>query len=410
MLPSPLPAVRAHLAFAASACGVILLNGCAATPAATPQPREESATAVAGPEEVARAQRSLAVVDSAGALTLTNLVETTPPAAIAGGAHTEVTALRSDGRFLFRVSGDGAHTRIDVVDSGVWTAPHGEHTHSYRAPSREISGAITGTGPAHVRSTVYDTTVAFPAEGTVYVLDAETLADGEIGEPQVIATAAHEGLRATPYAGVTLVTVREGEDTVIAAFDADGERMAPTAPCPEPRDVEVTDAAAVFLCADAAVVTTRTRGELAFDTVPLPAAAGPALLRGHGDALVGIGAAGDLWRLDVRNHVWTSAETVAPLRAAIGVDDDEVAAVAVDAEGRAVTVDHDGAVRATSAPIVPRSARAEPSPSIRMVTDDDGVYVLGADDDVVAIVDYRDTELTAVTVAASSPEDLALVG
>ncbi|MFF0542061.1 zinc ABC transporter permease AztB [Nocardia thailandica] len=91
---------------------------------------------VEGAEETADEQLRLVLAGTDGAVRVLDLL-TEEVTALGSGAA--VTALADDGRFAYLSTAAG----VRVVDSGGWTVDHGDHSHYYRAPVREI-GTLAG--------------------------------------------------------------------------------------------------------------------------------------------------------------------------------------------------------------------------------------------------------------------------
>ncbi|WP_085999585.1 zinc ABC transporter permease AztB [Nocardia thailandica] len=93
---------------------------------------------VEGAEETADEQLRLVLAGTDGAVRVLDLL-TEEVTALGSGAA--VTTIADDGRFAYLSTAAG----VRVVDSGGWTVDHGDHSHYYRAPVREI-GTLAGRG------------------------------------------------------------------------------------------------------------------------------------------------------------------------------------------------------------------------------------------------------------------------
>ncbi|MGW5318188.1 zinc ABC transporter permease AztB [Nocardia thailandica] len=91
---------------------------------------------VEGAEETADEQLRLVLAGTDGAVRVLDLL-TEEVTALGSGAA--VTTIADDGRFAYLSTAAG----VRVVDSGGWTVDHGDHSHYYRAPVREI-GTLAG--------------------------------------------------------------------------------------------------------------------------------------------------------------------------------------------------------------------------------------------------------------------------
>jgi hypothetical protein len=390
---------------AAGLAALALLAGCAQGPSPDAAPAPSSSVgdghgAVAGATETQDPQPALVTVAPDGVVALRDLL--TDETAEVGelGPFDDVS---TDGRFVFALSAD----RVEIVDGGRWTRPHGDHNHYYVAPHR-IVGVVEATEqrggadsaastPPSAESSALRTAILLPAADEIVVLDREALGRGEI---ERLATLPGRGAAAAaPLGELTIVAARDA----VAALDDDGREVA-RADCPDPTGaVRSTRVGVALGCADGAVVATERDGApgVALERVPLPAdapadAPAPDAFASRNDRAAAAGRAGDAgaWLLDTRERTWTLIRTDRPLRAVSAVDDADERILAMDDEGRLLVLDPRPGARPVASATEPLAAAslADPADAARLAlgVDPDRAY-LGLPAEGVALeLDYRD--------------------
>lgn len=355
MLPSS-SSRRSAPAATLVAAAALLLSACDGSmgpgSVASPNPSTEHGIEAGGAVEVAAPALALVTADESGAMTLLDLATEERTALGAGDGHAQ--GLFGDGRRVYLARDAGARTTVEIVDTGRWTVPHGDHTHSFLAEPRRI-GTVEGDGRVTVRAGDLRAVVEFDDAGSLLLdpdaLDAENF---EVPEPLALTAAAGALL---PFAGHLLVPTA---DATVEVRGLDGATtVAAAAPCGRPTDADVTRVGAVVACAEGAVLfARRVGGEITAEQIPSPAGAAPATaLAGRADRPDLAGVAGDrgAWLLDVRERRWTLLRTDVPLLRAVAVGDDEGRTVAVDADGRVQVLGPDGAVLARTEPVLAAS-------------------------------------------------------
>ncbi|WP_262402414.1 hypothetical protein [Actinomadura sp. CNU-125] len=220
--------------------------------------------------------------------------ETSPAGEAAG-----VTAARSDGRFAYLATANGAR----VVDSGAWTVDHGDHVHYYRTGARMV-GDLEGDVRGGVSGDVAVTVLA--GGGEVRVLDRGALDAGKIAEVARI-----PGRAGVAHAEHLLVAAPgRGEVTV---HERDGRRVSRLPEtCPDPRGQATTRRGAVLGCADGALLVAHEDGTFQATKIPYPGEVPPderaVEFRHRPGSDVLAARAGDegegAWVLDVRAREW----------------------------------------------------------------------------------------------------------
>ncbi|UZN03536.1 zinc metallochaperone AztD [Cellulomonas sp. S1-8] len=223
----PTHARRATAALAL-ALTTALLAACAGTPgdATSADPTPEATTAA--PVERATATPRLTVTHEGGVLVL-------------DATSLEVVAdLPAAGYLRVNPAGDGRHVMVStsegfqLLDSGTWGEPHGDHAHHYTADPQLTDITFPATKPGHV--VVHDGRTALFADGTgdVTVLDAAHVGDGPSDDARTYTTpSAHHGVAVELHDG-TLVVSEGTQDarTGVRALDADDTEIAATDACP----------------------------------------------------------------------------------------------------------------------------------------------------------------------------------
>ncbi|MBW8764306.1 MAG: hypothetical protein JF592_17300 [Microbacterium sp.] len=360
------------------ACAVV---GCAA-----PERPEIAATALdgdgvdgGGAAEVAEPARALIIADERGGLTLLDLA-TEDRQVIAEPQSERVAGVEGTGRFVYVVR-EGA---VEVVDSGRWTMPHGDHSHYFRGEPRTV-GAVDGDGQALIGVGADATVIRFEDEAAV--LEHEPLGEGAVDPAR---SAIDGGGPAIVVAGHLLIATDAG----IAGVDASA------VPCQAASDVDLTRVGTVFACAEGAVLVSReVDGTVSSESIPYPAGvAAPALtLSGRPDRpdLAGVSVDGGAWLLDVRERTWTLLTSDVPLvdAAAIGDDDGRTAVIASDGSVRILAAD--GTVLARTDPLL-ADALADPALSerLQLLVDGDHAYVPDPATGSVHEIDLDDGRVT----------------
>ncbi|GAA3549291.1 lipoprotein [Nonomuraea rosea] len=389
---------RTPRALAAILCSALAL------PAGCAQPSGGAATAgraevphgyVAGAEEMSEPQSRLVLADGAtGRVHVLDLL-TGKVAAVAGEGG--VRAVTGDGRFAFLRTGSGG---LRVVDSGVWTVDHGDHSHYYRAAARDL-GVITGPPPYDVTGDAAVTAVR-SGDGTVTLLDRARLERGEIA-----ATGTIEAAAVVPYrqhllvadAGVIQARPHPTEPGTTAGTGGPGAATEPgttggtgvtVGGCDDPAGVAVTRRGVVFGCADGALLVSEKDG--AFEGVRIrypgkPAERERAKEFWHRPGSTTLAAkAGEpgVWVLDVTARTWRLLKT-GPV----------VAVTAAGPESPVLTLTRDGVLHAHDPVSGKESARTEllsapltGSPVIQV--DTARAYVNDPAGQVVHEIDYND--------------------
>ncbi|MBD8702915.1 ABC transporter [Frigoribacterium sp. CFBP 13712] len=437
----PLRRTRPLALVAATAATLVVLTACSAPGSssgsdtgsddAAPTDASTPHGYVEGASEGSEPQLRLATIDPEGRVDLLDLLtgddETVAELEPADGLST-------DGRFVFATRASGT---VDVVDTGVWTVDHGDHSHYYRAEARQV-GSIEATAGAAEEARVVPgadlTTVRFPASGEQIVLDTEALGAGEIDE---VARFDGAGTGALGGEGVLVPfgdsllssTVADLGPDVVAVLDREGRPVdGAEAECVDPRGSIETRVGVVIGCADGALLA--TTGEAAadagdgegatgegsgeadadadaadaaasapvvFERIPYPEAVAAderaVAFDGRRGRPTVAAVAGDrgAWLLDTRERSWSLVETPAPLVRVSAVDDSDGHVVGLDALGRVVVLTRDDGVVATTDPLLPSTVADDTAlAGVSLSVDASRAYLNGPLEGAVFEIDYAD--------------------
>lgn len=374
---------------------LLAIAGCASGQGTEPAADDAEATPhgfVEGASEHEEPQLGLVGVDDAGAVTLLDLL------AAEGEATSEIADLgavadvASDGRFVAASTADG----IAIVDSGVWTVEHGDHSHYYRA-APHVAATLDATGHARIASTETVTVVladgAGDGAGEVIALDRGDLGQGEATE---LGRFDADAVAAIPLGDAIVVADDAGVHLVDHAGEALGE---PTA-CTSPTDAVTTRVGVAVACAEGAVLATAADAPL--EAIPYPAGTDPATIatslagRPGRPSVAAVAGDAGFWMLDTRERSWTLVPTAGPLAAVSAVDDADEHVVAVATDGRVLALDATGAELGASEPVLAAPIAAGEKPTIEL--DASRAYVPVAADGTVLEVDYADGARIARTL------------
>ncbi|WP_166347523.1 hypothetical protein [Phytoactinopolyspora limicola] len=167
-------------------------------------------------------------------------------------------ATSDDGRYGFAVMYD--RDAVQVIDSGVWTVDHGDHSHYYVAPPASLA-LHEGDSPAHVVAHDDYTAIFFDGDGQYRMLTAADLAQRAEGE-LLDADAPHHGVAVPWDEGSAIVSeygdTEPDQSTLppeVVVRDAEGEVVESGFPeCPELHGEASAGHTVAFACADGILV------------------------------------------------------------------------------------------------------------------------------------------------------------
>lgn len=217
-------------AVAASMSAVLVLSACSADDGADDQPHDDEP---ASAQEVDGPQPRIVTTYDGGVLTL-------------DGATLEVIHDEEvDGFNRLNPVGDGRHVLLSVadgfqlVDTGAWTVPHGDHTHSYVGDTVVTGTVFDSDLPGHAVHHGGSLALFGDGDGKIQLFDVDDFpgisggTDDEIPEPTVVELEdPHHGVAVELSDGTLLHTegTDDHRDTVVAK-SADGEELASSSDC-----------------------------------------------------------------------------------------------------------------------------------------------------------------------------------
>lgn len=394
------PPRRAFLLVGVAA--LLALTSCT-TPAATaPAPSASASDAhdvgADAAAEVASPALALAVADERGRLTLLDL--DTEERRVIAESDSIPSDITGDGRLVYVVRESESTTQVEVIDTGRWTVPHGDHTHSFLSEPQRIA-AIEGTGTPSITPGEQRATVHFSGTADLMTLVHEDLAEGIPSAQQVTADGP-----VIAFAG-HLIAENAG------ALDiADGATVA-SIPCASAIDVDMTRVGAVVTCLEGAVLFTReVGGAVVAESIPFPPGTAVTTLDGRPDRpdLAGATAQGALL-LDVRARTWTALPTDTPLVRAVAIGDDDSRTIALDAAGAVRVLAPDGTVLARTQPLV-ADALADPALAdrVQLIVDAQHAYLTDPAGGEIHEIDHRDDARLTRTFTDLDPWFVQQVG
>ena len=181
------------------------------------------------------------------------------------------SSLGESGRFML-VGHSGEDGGVTVVDTGVWSEPHGNHFHHYTtAPA--VVGHIDGPFPSHLVSHDGLNTFWFDGTGEFTVVTSESLEDGELTVMDTVSTGQpHHGF-AVPLQDAFFVTVptddMEEMPNVVGISGLDGA-VQTEATCPNTHGETILANGAGAACTDGIVLMTEEDGTWTSTRLPYP--------------------------------------------------------------------------------------------------------------------------------------------
>ncbi|MGO2749921.1 MAG: hypothetical protein ACTIA6_07705 [Pseudoclavibacter sp.] len=421
----PLSPTSARRQFTAplTAIAILVLTGCASPSQGVQAPTETAAAAadeqphgfVAGAEELSEAQASIASIGADGTASVLDLL-TGESSALESVQSPSWAA--SDGRFVFSgaaPSDDGSGT-TEIIDTGVWTVPHGDHVHYYRADPGRV-GDVPEAGPAKVSSNEDIAALSYSTTGTSVILDRHELGQGQAVELARIESAPHEAAAAPVGDAIVASSVAApGAIPVLTPYSLDGRSLGAGVDCPGLSDVQETSLGATFACSDglvfAAVADTAPEAAApALTKVPYPETSSPAGQatsldsRPHRPAAAGPAGDDGIWLASSRSQDVTFIPTADPILTAVAVGDESNRVVAVDNRGTLLVIDGtSGEVTGTQSGLV---GTPESAASIHLSVDTSRAYLSTTASAELHEIDYKDSARVARTLTLPSPPAFA---
>lgn len=173
-----------------------------------------------------------------------------------------VAGIGLDGFNRLYPAGDERHVLVSttggfqVLDTGTWTEPHGDHTHSFTSEPVLTDVLWPAEKPGHAVRHEGRTALFDDGTGRVTVVDSAALADPDAATRDHTTPSAHHGV-AVELTDGTLVVSEGDEDarTGVRVLDADDTEIAAIDTCPGVHGEAVAaDEAVVIGCEDGAVI------------------------------------------------------------------------------------------------------------------------------------------------------------
>ncbi|KRB78040.1 hypothetical protein ASE01_07680 [Nocardioides sp. Root190] len=174
-----------------------------------------------------------------------------------------------DGFLRLNPAGDGRHVLVagagglTALDTGAWTADHGDHGHSWTADPHLTSFTIEAEEPGHVVAHHGRTAVFDDGTGEITAFDPAdlaTLADGEPALETFRTEEAHHGVAVQDGHGNLVTTVGDHESrSGIRVVTAAGAELASSDECPGVHGEAFAGEVALFGCEDGVLLLDGTK-------------------------------------------------------------------------------------------------------------------------------------------------------
>ncbi|MGW6378777.1 zinc metallochaperone AztD [Rhodococcus sp. NPDC055112] len=249
MTHAPTPRVRA--AAASAVLATALLAGCSSGI----DPHEQAAAVVgsetAGPVEVSGATPRLAVSYDGGVLVLdAESLEVVGQVPVAGFTRLNPAG---DGRHVLVTTGDA----FEVLDTGTWSEPHGDHSHHYTAAPALTGTEFAANKPGHVVRHADRTVLFHDGSGLVEMFDPHGLADGKPTVDTYTTAEPHHGVAVELENGGLITTLGdEKARTGIVVLDRERREVTRNEQCPGVHgEATAANEVVVFGCQDGVLVS-----------------------------------------------------------------------------------------------------------------------------------------------------------
>jgi hypothetical protein len=274
--------------------------------------------------------------------------------------------------------------RLEVIDSGTWGVPHGDHFHHYTADPALTSLGLAADNATHVVDHHGTVAVFNDGDGSVIVIDRAALGTKDAVIGRITTGAAHHGVAvALKDKGVVIVTTPVAGEPLpngVAVVDlATGKEKERFTNCPGLHGEVSTDEVVAFGCADGVLVLEPHDGHWHAHKIARPAGVTGAartgtLAAGHDfPFLVGNLGAPALVRIDLEAETATAIPLPAP-SVSFAVDPVRKVVLAVTVDGNVHRIDpRTGTILQTVAAIAPFTPPSghggPPSPSLLVAGD-----------------------------------------
>jgi hypothetical protein len=237
--------------------------------------------------------------------------------------------------------------RVDVLEGGAWSEPHGDHFHHFVADPAITEAGFDAEQPTHVVEHHGLVAVFNDGDGSVLVLDANHIGHSDALVAEIDSGAAHHGVAVAVDDVVLVTTPVDGEplpDGVAVVDLASGEELARFGDCPGLHGEAAVEAGVVFGCADGVLILSPGASGWTSTKVAKPDGVGDedrtgTLVAGHDEPYV-IGNLGRsaLVRVDVETGTATALPIPLPV-ASFAFDGEHGVILALTTDGSAHRVD-----------------------------------------------------------------------
>jgi zinc transport system substrate-binding protein len=168
----------------------------------------------------------------------------------------------------------GKQGRVNVFDSGISTASHGDHFDVEVKAPKMLGTSFAGGKPSHVNEGNGVVAIFFDETGTAQVVEENALLSGKARFQTIKADLPHHGLTA-PLNGHFARSVSQMVDGKAVAWGVDvikrdGTSVIRSSDCPRLHGEAKMGAMSAFGCADGVLFLTETRGRYDFQKINYP--------------------------------------------------------------------------------------------------------------------------------------------
>lgn len=235
-----------------SSAAVLGLAGCSSGDGDASRDGENDAAASESPSQPTeqRSAQPRLVLTYDGGVTVLDALNLEKVADLPVDGFTRVNSA-GDGRYVFVSTSDG----FQLLDTGTWSEPHGDHSHHYTAEPELTDQRFGGNKPGHV--VVHDERTALFSDGTgqVEILDPAKLGTGD-ALLEEFTVPAHHGVAVPRSDGSVIVSQGDTETrNGVVIRDAQGMTVASNDECPGLHGEAAAQGGAVtFGCEDGVLV------------------------------------------------------------------------------------------------------------------------------------------------------------
>lgn len=317
--------------------------------------------------------------------------------------------------------GDGRHVAatvasrgaIHVVDSGTWTEPHDDHTHTYLSTPRLLDVSLTADRPSHVVAEHDEVVVFGDGSGSADRYSLEGLAAGRTTPVSVKASVPHHGVGLPFGAGLLVSSAPSAAARPDSVLHVAGSgKVAKTFPgCPALHGETSGEDWAAFGCLDGTLLVEGAAPVARKIAYPAGAVGRVGTWNRSRTGRHLIGALGTSGVLIIDRKTGTQHITpIAGVVHAVKTDPSDTAATVLTRDGRLHRVAlATGAVRASAAILAPFTAPTG-APSPKLAVGLGRAVVTDPATGRVAVVRSRDLQVTTAFRGPATPHQVTVTG